>query len=256
VRRLRLLPLLLGLLSAACWSDGPVGFVPGGAFEAAPETGPEPDWSFAEDLDSVDVEIASSPPRTVRTGIVVVDGVPYLPVTYAFLKRWDEVVAGAPRIVLRADGRHIQRHAVLVTDEVAHRALIAAGQEKYGPPFHAWWTTGVTRYFRLDPPPAAPPDAMPVPGAATAVPAPTPGRPEPEARRLGPDHPAPSRRPLAERRDPGDRGEVPIPVQDLQVVADRAGGDQAIDGGSHREPAAADTPVEIHGSGEDVLRQR
>ena len=30
--------------------------------------------------------------------------------------------------------------------------LIAVGQEKYGPPFHASWTSGVTRYFRLDPP--------------------------------------------------------------------------------------------------------
>ncbi len=154
-----LLLLLLGLLSVGCWTDGPVGFVPGGAFEGALETGPEPDWSFAVDLDSVDVQIDSSPPRTVRTGIVVLDGVPHLPVTYAFLKRWDAVVAESPRVVLRADGRHFERHAVFVTDEAAHQALIAAGQAKYGAPFHGSWTSGITDYFRLDPPSTPTPDA-------------------------------------------------------------------------------------------------
>ncbi len=157
--RLPLLPLLLSLLSAGCWSNGPVGFVPGGAFEGEREIGPEPDWSFAVDLDSVDVQIDSSPPRTVRTGIVVLDGVPHLPVTYAFLKRWDAVVAGSPRVVLRADGRLFERHAVFVTDEAAHQALIAAGQAKYGAPFHGAWTSGITDYFRLDPPQASTPEA-------------------------------------------------------------------------------------------------
>ncbi len=154
--RLLLLPLLLPiLLVAGCVSDGPMGFVPGGAFDGEPEAGSEPDWSFAVDLDSVDVEIASSPPRTVRTGIVVLDGVPHLPVTYAFLKRWDAVVARSPRVVVRADGRHFERHAVFITDEAAHQELIAAGQAKYGAPFHGSWTSGVTDYFRLDPPQTA-----------------------------------------------------------------------------------------------------
>ena len=159
MRRLSLLLIVLSLLSAGCWTDGPVGFVPGGAFGDELETGPEPDWSFAVDLDSVGVQIDSSPPRTVRTGIVVLDGVPHLPVTYAFLKRWDAVVAESPRVVLRADGRHFERHAVLVTDEANHQALIAAGQAKYGAPFHGSWTSGMTDYFRLDPPQAAIPEA-------------------------------------------------------------------------------------------------
>jgi hypothetical protein len=132
-----------------------VGFVPGGAFEGELQTGAESDWCFATDLGSVDVQIDSSPPRTVRTGIVVLDGVPHLPVTYAFLKHWDAVVGKSPRVVLRTDGRHFERNAVLVTDETAHRALIAAGQAKYGPPFHGSWASGITDYFRLDPPQAA-----------------------------------------------------------------------------------------------------
>ncbi len=148
--------LALALPLAGCFTDGPVGFVPGGAFDGPLETGPEPDWSFAADLDSVDVQIEASPPRTVRTGIVVWEGLPYLPVTYAPFKRWDAVVREAPRVVVRMEDRHFARQASFVSDEATQQALIAAGQAKYGAPFHGSWTSGITDYFRLDPTPAAP----------------------------------------------------------------------------------------------------
>ena len=32
-----------------------------------------------------------------------------------------------------------------------HAELVAAGQGKYGPPFHASWTPTITEFFRLDP---------------------------------------------------------------------------------------------------------
>lgn len=153
------LAILLPVAVVALWlgarlAGGPVGFVPGGAFSAELDPDPDPDWSFAADLDSVDVQIDSDPPRTVRTGIVVFEGVPYLPVTYAPLKRWDAVVAKAPRVVLRAGGRHFARVAVPVTDAARRQTLVEAGQAKYGPPFHGSWTSGITEYFRLDPLPA------------------------------------------------------------------------------------------------------
>lgn len=148
-------PLACVFLGAACFSGGPIGFVPGGAFDAPLEAAP-PNWSFAADLDSVDVEIASVPPRSVRTGIVVWRGVPYLPVTYAPLKRWDAVVERAPQVVLRADGRHFARVAVAIRDRPTLDSLVAAGQAKYGAPFHGSWTSNITAYFRLDPPPVTP----------------------------------------------------------------------------------------------------
>jgi len=132
-------------------TGGPVGFFPGGAFSGEVERGPEPDWSFAAPLDTVAVQVNSSPPRTVRTGIVVYEGVPYLPVTYSFLKRWWSVVKQEPQVLLRADDRVFERTAVFITDEQMHAELIAAGQAKYGAPFHASWTPGVTEFFRLDP---------------------------------------------------------------------------------------------------------
>lgn len=151
----RCLVLAAALLASACsLAEGPLGFVPGGPFEGAPERGAETDWSFAVALDSVDVQIDSSPPRTVRTGIVVLDGVPHLPVTFAPLKRWPAVVRERPSVVLRADGRLFERTAVEVVDPAQRAALVAAGRAKYGAPFHASWAP-VTQWFRLEsaPPP-------------------------------------------------------------------------------------------------------
>lgn len=142
---------LVGSILFACVTGGPVGFIPGGTFVGEVERGPEPDWAFAVPLDTVAVQVSSRPPRTVRTGIVVYQGVPYLPVTYAFLKRWRFVVRDNPDVILRADGRLFERTAVLITDELFHAELVEAGQAKYGPPFHASWTPGVTEFFRLDP---------------------------------------------------------------------------------------------------------
>ena len=36
----------------------------------------------------------------------------------------------------------------------ARRELVAAGQAKYGAPFHASWTSDITHDFRLEPPAA------------------------------------------------------------------------------------------------------
>ena len=154
------------LLAAGCFGDGPVGFVPGGAFSGELERGAEPDWSFAAPLDTVDVQIDSSPVRTVRTGIVVHEGIPYLPVTFAPLKRWPAVLRRSPRVVLRAEGRLFERTAVPVSEPALHAALIAAGQAKYGAPFHARWAAGMTHYFRLEPAsPPAPPRSSAFPAA-------------------------------------------------------------------------------------------
>jgi len=143
--------LLAGALILGRSADGPVAWFPGGPFSGEIERGPEPDWSFAAALDTVEVEIGSTPPRSVRTGIVVFEGVPYLPVTLSFLKRWQHVIARSPRVVVRIGDRLFKRDATAVTDAEHLSRLIAAGQAKYGAPFHARWAAAFTQYFRLDP---------------------------------------------------------------------------------------------------------
>ena len=142
------------LLGSGCSADVPLGFVPGGRFEGDLERGPEPDWTFAAELDSVDVEIGGPRPRTVRTGIVV-DGVPHLPVTWAPLERWPGAVREDPRVILRAVGLLDERHATRIDDAAELDWLRAAGQAKYGAPFHARSLAHVTHYFRLGAPAAA-----------------------------------------------------------------------------------------------------
>ena len=143
--------VIAGTFFLAKNTDGPFAWFPGGPFSGEIERGPEPDWSFAAALDTVDVQVGSAPPRTVRTGIVIFEGVPYLPVTFAPLKRWQYVVARNPRVVVRINHRLFERHAIAVTDVEHLSELIAAGQAKYGAQFHAGWAAGFTQYFRLDP---------------------------------------------------------------------------------------------------------
>jgi hypothetical protein len=152
--------VLLAAIVGGRFSDGPLEVipgVPGGPLSGEAERGPDPDWSFAQDVDPIEIQIASSPPRSIFTGVVVHEGQLYVPVTLAPLKRWPDVVRRDPHVRVRIEGRLFERVAVPVTETAALRELIAVGQAKYGPPFHAGWTARFTHYFRLDRPPATEP---------------------------------------------------------------------------------------------------
>jgi hypothetical protein len=144
----------LAAVVAGRFSDGPleaIPGIPGGPLSGEVVREEEPDWSFARDVDPIELQINSSPPRSIFTGVVVYENSLYVPVTLEPLKRWPEVVSRDPHVRVRIEGRLFERHAVPVTDPAFHRELIAAGQRKYGPPFHARWAARFTRYYRLDP---------------------------------------------------------------------------------------------------------
>ena len=130
-------------------TDGPIWGFPGGSFSGEPEQIPVEDWSFAVDIDAVEVQIESNPPRTIYTGILIHQGTAYLPVTLAPIKRWHHIVSENPRILIRTEGRLIAAQAVEITDLDYLGELVLAGQAKYGAPFHAKWTTNITRYYKL-----------------------------------------------------------------------------------------------------------
>ena len=136
------------------FSDGPLRVIPGipgGPLSGEGVRGSDPDWSFVRDVDTIELQIGSSPARSIFTGVVVYEGALYVPVTLAPLKRWPKVVSRDSRVVARIDGRLFEREAVSVTEPEMLEQLIFAGQSKYGPPYHATWTGRFTRYFRLDP---------------------------------------------------------------------------------------------------------
>jgi hypothetical protein len=145
IATLVLAALVFAMLVAAKRADGPVEMIPGGPLSGEVERGPEPDWGFAESLDTVELQVSSSPPRSILTGIVVHGGVPYVPVTLAPLKRWPSVIARDSRVVARIDGRLFEREAVAVTDSDLLVQLITIGQSKYGPPYHARRVARFTR---------------------------------------------------------------------------------------------------------------
>jgi hypothetical protein len=145
---------LLAATIGGRFSDGPLELipgVPGGPLSGEVVRDPDVDWSFARDVDPIEVQIGSSPPRSIFTGVVVYEGWLYLPVTLSPLKRWPKVVSSDPRVLVRIEGRLFERKAVPVTDPDLLEELITAGRSKYGPPFHATWAARFTRYFRLDP---------------------------------------------------------------------------------------------------------
>ena len=74
LRQLWILPLFL---VAAC--SGPLGPFSGGALGGEEHAGQVTDWSFAADLETIELETNPTDPHSVHTWIGVVDGIAYIP---------------------------------------------------------------------------------------------------------------------------------------------------------------------------------
>lgn len=131
--------LVLGvalLFVAARFADGPLAMIPGGALRSGEWVdAPVGDWSFAADLDTIEMQLeGDSTSRT--TWIAVRDGKAYIPASLKFPpgKTWYLRAAEDGRAVLRIGGK---RYRVTLRrlgdpDEIApaREALV----EKYAPP--------------------------------------------------------------------------------------------------------------------------
>ena len=111
--------------------DGPSILFPGGALvSGALHTGPEPDWSFTEDVFTIELE-TSNPVSSRRIFIVEVDGRIYVPSGYMksmLGKLWKDwafnAAEGDDRAVLRIGETRYERKLVrikepAITDQVA-----------------------------------------------------------------------------------------------------------------------------------------
>jgi hypothetical protein len=143
---------IVGIGILARYSDGPIGPFTGGPLQGEVWDGAEPDWTFARDLDTVELQFDHGKRRSGLTGVIVQDGILYVPTTLEPLKGWNKAVLKDNRVILRIDGRLYPRCAVRVTDPHLLKILVAAGQKKYGPPFHATWAEPYTWYWRMDRP--------------------------------------------------------------------------------------------------------
>jgi hypothetical protein len=95
--------------------DGPIGPIPGGAFQGSVSAELNPDWSGVEEV--IELEIRPTKPWSLSTWAAVVDGELYVPSAKGAQRRWPKVVLDDPRIRLRSGGKIYERRLERVTDE-------------------------------------------------------------------------------------------------------------------------------------------
>jgi len=118
-KALLVIAVLIGIgLFAARFNDGPIAIIAGGELVSGElYRGPEPDWSFVKELDTVEFQLLA-PPRSRTTWIMEADGRVFIPSGYMtswwgkIWKKWPAEAVKDGRIVLRADGTRYLRSLV------------------------------------------------------------------------------------------------------------------------------------------------
>ncbi len=86
-------------------ADGPIGWLPGGAFRGEGRACPSSGWQAFADVAEVELEVRPASPRSVTTWSVVHDDQMYIPADFLTpFKRWPQQVGGEPRVRLRIEG--------------------------------------------------------------------------------------------------------------------------------------------------------
>ncbi len=156
------LVILIGaVLIVARFHDGPLGIVAGGPLVAGElVTGAEPDWSFAHDVDTVELQLLE-PPRSRTTWILEVDGKIYIPCGYMdttegrLWKRWPIEAEHDGRAVVRIDGKRYARQLVRVETGPLLKPITDELNRKYhAPATPATVESGSLWLFELAPRPS------------------------------------------------------------------------------------------------------
>ena len=122
------LSLFVFSLSLAC--GGPFLLLPGGELEGPVARVPV-DWTFTQEISTIEIENHPSDPYSVNIWAVGLDDVLYL---HAGENRttWIEHLEADPRLRARIEGRLYELSGVRVTSEVEFARFAAAYEEKYG----------------------------------------------------------------------------------------------------------------------------
>ena len=146
------------LAIAARFSDGPIAILPGGPLESGElVTGPEPDWSFARDIDTVELELVT-PPRSRTTWLLEHEGKIYVPCGYMktpwgrLWKKWPLEAEADGRAIVRIEGKRYERQVVRITGPELSDALTKELRRKYGvSPTRSLVESGDLWLFQLGP---------------------------------------------------------------------------------------------------------
>lgn len=125
------------LLIGARFHDGPLAIVAGGAFTSGERyEGPEPDWSFVRDLDTVEIQ-SLEPARSRTTWVVEHEGRVFIPCGYMsswwgrVWKKWPLEAERDGRVILRIDGKLYERSLVRRRDGAALTPVLDKLAAKY-----------------------------------------------------------------------------------------------------------------------------
>jgi len=127
--------------------DGPLGPIPGGAFEGKVSPEPHPDWSRIEDV--IELEIRPENPWSLSVWGVEVDGDLYVPSASGARRRWTPVALADPRVRVRTGGQIYERRIEKLEPGATRTRVLRALAQKYG--FDAEDDDGSTWIFRLGP---------------------------------------------------------------------------------------------------------
>ena len=132
------LVLLIGAVAVgARFSDGPIAIMAGGPFSSGElVTGPEPDWSFAHDIQEVEFQLVD-PPRSRTTWILEHEGRVYIPSGYMttswgkLWKQWPHEALKDGRMILRIGDKLYERQLVRIEESSQVAPLLAELSRKY-----------------------------------------------------------------------------------------------------------------------------
>ncbi len=129
--------LIVVALIGARFADGPIALIPGGPFTSGElVTGPEPDWSFARDIQEVEFQLVD-PPRSRTTWILEHEGRIYIPCGYMTTtwgkvwKQWPIEALEDGRAILRIGDKLYERELVRIEEEPLLAPLTAELSRKY-----------------------------------------------------------------------------------------------------------------------------
>jgi hypothetical protein len=110
--------------------DGPLGPLPGGAFEGPVSSERNPDWSQVEEV--IELEIRPAKPWSLSIWAAVVDGELYSPSAFGARRRWTAVALEDPRVRVRTNGQIYERTLERITDRELTKRLRQAFAARYG----------------------------------------------------------------------------------------------------------------------------
>jgi hypothetical protein len=120
---------LLALLVAAC--GGPIGPIPGGELDGEVVEEHPSDWSFTDEIETIEVETRPDDPYSVTTWCIADGGSIYVGASGGKRSRWVRNLLADPRVRLRIAGKLYERKAVRVMDEEVFNTLRAKLVAKY-----------------------------------------------------------------------------------------------------------------------------